>query len=111
MLTNTKLTYYHKELDDDRNDIWTKKIFEKVWWFGDRGSSQNKGYEDASDVDVRIPLEEVESIDIFTIGDILYKGEGPDIETTNDLPSEYYHVTSYTINAFGGTPHVHLGGK
>lgn len=111
MLTNTKLTYYHKTLDQNRDTKWERTIFDKVWWFGNQGSSINKGFAEANDVEVRIPIEEVNSIDIFTIGDLMYEGEGPEISTTNDIPGRAFAVRSYTVNLYGGTPHIHLGGK
>lgn len=111
MLTNTKMTYYHKTLDENRLEKWNKIVFDNVWWYGNNGSSIYKGYAEANDVEVRIPLEEVSSIDIFAIGDMMYKGEGPDIIKTSELDGKAFAVRSYTINLYGGTPHIHLGGK
>ena len=56
MITNNTITYYKKELDANKLPIWIKYVFDKVWSFGGKGSSINKGYEKANDVDVRIPL-------------------------------------------------------
>lgn len=112
MLSNATITYYHKTLGQDRLEKWDKYTFEKVWKFGGKGSSINKGYDNANNVDVRIPIEKVNDVTIFQLGDILAIGELNAIETQEDLQGqEFYNVTSININNFGGTPHVHLGGK
>lgn len=113
MLTNKSITYYHKSNDDiTKLTIWTKYTFYGVWVFGGKGSSINKGYENANDVNVRIPLEIVEDTSIFAIGDIIAIGEQSNIEKQSDLnDKEFYNVTSITINEYGNNPHVHLGGK
>ena len=89
MITNGSITYYHK-----KRHIWNRYVFEDVWHFGGKSSSINKGYENANDVNIRIPMEYVEDKNIFTIGDIIA-----------------INVTSITINEYGNNPHVHLGGK
>ena len=104
MITNGSITYYHKTLNNNKLPIWNKYVFESVWHFGGKGSSINKGYENANDVDIRIPMEYVEDKNIFTIG--------PEISKQSDLQGkEFYNVTSITINEYGNNPHIHLGGK
>jgi hypothetical protein len=91
---------------------WQRYYFEDVWIFGGKGSSINKGYENANDVNVRIPMEYVEDESIFAIGDIIARGEQQDIEKQEDLKGiEFYNVTSININDFGNSQHIHLGGK
>lgn len=112
MITNKTISYYHKTLDENKLEQWTKTVFDDVWAFGGKGSSINKGYENANDVNVRIPMEYVNDTSIFAIGDIIAIGNQPDIERQSDLKGiEYYNVTSININDFGHNPHVHLGGK
>lgn len=112
MLTNKTITYYHKGMDANRLTTWTRYIFEDVWVFGGKGSSINKGYENANDVNVRIPLEDVQDASIFDLGDIICVGIHENIEKQSDLEgAEYYNVTSINVNDFGNTPHIHLGGK
>lgn len=113
MLTNKKITYYHKAFNQQtRLEEWQKTVFEKVWLFGGKGSSINKGYENANDVDVRIAMEYVTNEMQFSIGDIIAVGEQPEIQKQTDLDGvEFYNVTSVNINNFGNSPHVHLGGK
>lgn len=115
MITNASLTHYHKTLDETtRFEKWIRYNYDNVWFFGGKGSSINKGYENANDVDVRIPYSQNE-IDIsnLAIGDIIIKGTlDTDITTQQDLKNyEIYNITSINDNNFGINPHIHLGGK
>lgn len=115
MITNASLTHYHKTLDETtRLEKWIRYNYDKVWFFGGKGSSINKGYENANDVDVRIPYDK-NDIDIsnLAIGDIVIKGTlETDITTQQDLKNyEVYNITSINDNNFGINPHIHLGGK
>lgn len=115
MTTNASLTHYHKTLDETtRLEKWIRYNYENVWWFGGKGSSINKGYENANDVDVRIPYDK-NNIDIsnLAIGDIIIKGTlDTNITTQQDLNSyEVYNITSINDNNFGINQHIHLGGK
>lgn len=112
MITNKPITYYHKELDINKLPIWIKYVFDNVWIFSGKGSSINKGYENANDMDVRIPMEYVRNKNIFAIGDIVAVGKQGNISQQSDLNGkEFYNITSVNINDFGSSPHVHLGGK
>ena len=102
MITNASLTHYHKTLDETtRLEKWIRYNYENVWWFGGKGSSINKGYENANDVDVRIPYDK-NDIDIsnLAIGDIIIKGTlDTDITTQRDLVGyEIYNITSINDN-------------
>lgn len=114
MITNTELTVYHKTLDSNtRLEKWIRFNYGKVWWFGGKGSSINKGYENANDVDIRIPYYLNEGLDInnFSIGDILYKGKlEKNISKQSEVPNAY-NITSINDNTFGNEFHIHLGGK
>lgn len=115
MTTNASLTHYHKTLDETtRLEKWIRHNYKNVWFFGGKGSSINKGYENANDVDVRIPYDK-NDIDIsnLAIGDIIIKGTlDTDITTQQDLKNyEVYNITSINDNNFGINPHIHLGGK
>jgi hypothetical protein len=113
MITNKKITYYHKILNNTTKLYeWSRIVFDEVWLFGGKGSSINKGYENANDVDVRIPMEYVQDTSIFQIGDIIALGEQSNITKQSDLKDvEFYNITSININDFGYNPHIHLGGK
>lgn len=111
MITNSSLTIYHKEIDSSTKlETWKRLNYDEVWFFGGHGASLNKGYENANDVQIRIPHPiKVE----FSIGDILVKGRVLiDIQKQSDLIGyEVYNITSINDNNFGRTPHVHIGGK
>lgn len=112
MITNKTITYYEKGLGNNKFETWTRHIFTSAWVFGGKGSSINKGYENANDVDIRIPMEFVQDKTIFKVGDIVAVGSQSNITKQSDLKGiEYYNVTSVNVNDFGSNPHIHLGGK
>lgn len=56
MITNSDMTLYHKTLDENtRLEKWIRFYIENVWWYGGKGVSTQKGYENANDVQIRIP--------------------------------------------------------
>lgn len=115
MLTNSSLTVYHKTIQN-REDKWVKYYYDKVWFFGGKGSSLNKGFAEANDVQIRIPYDLYPTLDInnFGIGDILVQGEYEDIVSENDLKDlniQFYNITSLNNNVFGNSKHIHIGGK
>ncbi len=116
MITNSSVTIYHKGLDEEtRLEKWVRFNYDYVWFFGGEGSSTNKGYENANDVQIRIPYEKNKDLDIrnFSIGDIIVEGTlDEDITTQQDL-SNYliYAITSKNDNQFGTMPHIHISGK
>lgn len=116
MITNTSMTLYHKTFNENtRTDVWIRYNFNNVWWFGGKGAKIDKGYENANDLDIRIPYVKNIGVDInkISVGDILVKGTlNTNISKQQDLSSyDVYNVTSIKNNTFGGTPHIRLGGK
>lgn len=116
MITNASLTHYHKTLDETtRLEKWIRYNYDNVWFFGGKGSSINKGYENANDCNVRIWYEKNDNLNIinFSIGDIIVKGTiDTDITTQQNLNNyEIYNITSINDNNFGINRHIHLGGK
>lgn len=114
MITNSELTVYHKGLDTTtRLETWTRFNYEKVWAFGGRGAGIRKGFENANDIEARIPYDENLDISNFAIGDIIIcERVEQDITASSDLRDyELYHITSINNNTFGSQPHIHLGGK
>lgn len=113
MITNNFITYYHKKLNQrTKLEEWETHYFDDVWVFGGKGSSVNKGYENANDVDVRIPIKYVIDKNLFKVGDIIVIGKHNNINKQSDLSdTEFYNIKSININDFGNNPHVHLGGK
>lgn len=112
MLVNSSLTVYHKdEIDHDYK--WVKYFYKNIWWFGGKGASTNKGYENANDVQIRIPYDLNSKLDYnnFGIGDILVQGEHGDITSEEDITSEYFNITSLNNNTFGNNKHIHVSGK
>lgn len=113
MLVNSSLTVYHK-VEDNHNYKWVRYNYDKIWWFGGKGASLNKGYENANDVQIRIPYELNPKLDYnnFGIGDILVRGTlESDITNEEDIQGEYYNITSLNDNVFGYGRHIHIGGK
>lgn len=116
MIKNNSVTIYHKIFNKNtRVEEWQRFNYDNIWFFGGKGAGINKGYDNANDVNVRIPYNE-NNVDInnFAIGDIIVKGKiNDDIQTQQDLSSEYemYNITSINDNNFGINRHVHIGGK
>ena len=117
MITNSTLTIYHKNGLDlaTHLETWKRYNYDKVWFFGGKGAHVNKGYDDANDVEVRIPYDQNKDLDInnFAIGDIIVQGTlTTDIDTQQDLKDyTIYNITSIKNNTFGDNPHIHIGGK
>lgn len=115
MITNSSTTLYHKIFNNEtRLEEWVKYIYPNTWFFGGKGAGISKGYENANDVDVRIPYAQNE-VDItnIAIGDIIVQGAlDLEITTQQDLKDyQVYNITSINNNNFGNEPHIHLGGK
>ena len=115
MLVNSGLTIYHKSLDEDtRLEKWTRYNYNNAWFFGGKGAGLRKGYDNANDVEIRLPYNSNElDINNFAIGDIIVQGTlSLNINTQNDL-SDYltYNITSINDNKFGNNQHIHIGGK
>jgi hypothetical protein len=118
MITNSSLTIYHKLDGYDTTthfELWKKYNYENVWFFGGKGAGINKGYDNANDVEIRIPYGKNADLDItkFAIGDIIVQGTLDfEIETQDDLKNyQIYTITSIKNNNFGLNTHIHLGGK
>lgn len=116
MICNSKLTIYHYDGLDVATHLekWARYNYDNVWFFGGKGASLNKGYDNANDVEIRLP-HDLNELDIskFKIGDIIVQGKLTlDIATQQDLKDyQIYHITSIKNNTFGNNPHIHLGGK
>jgi hypothetical protein len=116
MITNSSLTIYHKGFNPETKlETWTRHNYENVWFFGGKGAGINKGYENANDVQVRIPYNQNKEVNIedFAVGDIIVEGTlTTEIETQEDLANYLiYNITSINNNNFGKNQHIHLGGK
>lgn len=116
MITNNSITIYHKGFDaQTRLETYTRYNYSKVWFFGGKGASLNEGLTDKNDVQIRIPYNQNDRLDVnnFAVGDIIVEGTlDTDITTQSDL-KEYttYNITSINNNNFGNNQHIHIGGK
>ena len=112
MITNKSVTIYHKDGLDVATHFekWTRHNYSNVWFFGGKGAGINKGYNDANDVQVRIPYDKNNGLNIndFAIGDIIVEGTlNTDIETQEDLENYLiYNITSINNNNFGNNQHI-----
>lgn len=115
MIVNSSLTVYHKGFDKDMLETWTRFNYSNVWVHGGHGAGISKGYENANDVEIRIPYGQNTGLDIrnFSIGDIVVPSTlSTDITKQQDLKNvDFYNITSITDNTFGNSKHIHLGGK
>lgn len=116
MICNSKLTIYHQDGLDVATHLekWLRFNYDNVWFFGGKGASLNKGYDNANDVEIRLPYDMNElNINNFSIGDIIVQGElTQDIATQQDLKNyQVYNITSIKNNNFGNSKHIHIGGK
>lgn len=117
MLCNSSVTIYHQNGLDvaTHNELWERFNYNKAWVFASHSTSINKGLNDTNDVEVRIPYDENEGLNIkdFSVGDIIVKGTlDLNIESQLDLNNyNIYHITGITNNDFGRNQHIHLSGK
>ena len=117
MICNSSVTIYHMSGLDvaTHYEVWTRYNYDNAWVFGGKGASINKGYDNANDVEIRIPYNSNKelNVDNFSVGDIIVQGTiNLDIKTQQDL-SNYlvYNITSIKNNNFGNNQHIHIGGK
>ena len=114
MRTKGTITIYHQDGLDliTHLEKWTRYNY-NAWFFGGKGASIQKGYDNANDMEVRIPYKKNGSLDIthFSVGDIIVCEDlNLNIETQEDLKNyDIYNVTSINNNNFGSEPHI--GGK
>lgn len=116
MICNKSITIYHKTFDEwSKLEKWTRFNYKNAWVFGGKGASINKGYDNANDIEVRLPYSKNDELNIenFSIGDIIVEGTlTEDIETQQDLENYLiYNITSIKNNNFGLNQHIHIGGK
>lgn len=114
MVTNASLTIYHHDKKDARNPKWVKQGPFKIWWYGGKGASYNKGLENSNDVKIRLwkDINDLSNLEA-SVGDILVKGEiDKEISMQSDLKDyETYNIVSIIDNDFGLNKHFHIEGK
>ena len=108
MITNTKITIYHKELNTETKlNTWTKTIYD-AWHLLRSKAVMNSGLEESNALVVRIPSNE--PLSNVNIGDLVIIGEGSDIQSQNDLDG-CYTIISITNNLYGHNKHIHIEAK
>ena len=115
MITNKSLTIYHKVLNTTTHlEEWVRYNYANVWLYGGKGAGTNKGYENANNVQIRIPYNENAGLNAsnFTIGDIIVEGTlETNITTQQDLSTyTIYNITSIVDDTYSNNKHIHLGG-
>lgn len=114
MITNTDITVFHKGIDPStRLETWTRFYYPNCWWHSTEGSVVRDGYQYNNRVDIRIPYDANENLNIdnFEEGDIVCKGNIKIAVKTQSDVSNAYNITSKTDNKVGANPHIHLGGS
>lgn len=113
MLVNSDLTIYHND-KNGRNPKWVKQGPFKVWLYGGKGASYNKGLENSNDIKIRLwkDINDLSKLKI-NVGDILVKGNvNKEISMQSDLKDyETYNIVSIIDNDFRLNRHFHIEGK
>ena len=106
MLTNTDITIYNREYDEQAGvDRWIRAYVPEAWWFkNEQASITTEGRKSADVYTVRIP----DTCVALKKGDYIVKGNcNISMETVRDLEGMVKTcVTSVNYNAFGGNPHI-----
>lgn len=131
MTTNTKMCVFNKYTDENKNVIFKKHIIEHVFWDDSKAINQNRGYDNADDVNVFIPKsqndmsgyvepKQYEGLNKWTlqIGDFIVKGEVEEKEVSSikELTSKYDNVFTISLiddKDFGSSSmhHFEIRGK
>lgn len=114
-MINTDITIYHKTFDDiNKVEVWQRYYYPNAWWYGGVNANANNGYTTNKNVNVRIWYKQNEDLEIskFSIGDIVVKGKNEsNIETQQDITTEYCNIVGINDNKIGQSPHIHLKGQ
>lgn len=116
MIENASVTIYHMSgLDETTHfETWTRYNYAHAWVFKSQGASINKGYDNANNVEIRLPYSKNDNLNVsnFAKGDIIVEGTLDfNINTQQDLSNyEIYNITNIKNNDFGSEPHIHIGG-
>ena len=115
MLTNNKVTIYHKTLDKTtRLEKWTRYNYDNVWVFEHRSASITNQIDNANNIEIRIPYS-LNNININNLktADVIVAGHlDLDINTIQDLKNyNTYVIDNITDNQNGYNQHIHIGGK
>lgn len=116
MLTNNKVTIYHKSGLDvaTRLEKWTRYNYDDVWVFERKSASITNEIDNANNIEIRIPYNKNQiNIQNLTIDDVIVVGHIElNINTIQDLKGyNTYVIDNITDNKFGYNQHIHIGGK
>lgn len=128
MITNADITIFNRHVENDV-DVWYSTKIQNVHLYTDNKiDSDIDGIKGISVFKIRIPVssffkkyiskeeyqEQKDVSDVFTIQneDWIYIGL-TDIEITkpSDIPYPKCMITGFSINLFGGLPHIRLQGE
>lgn len=110
MITNTKVTIYHRGVTN-HSPSYTRYVINKAMWQGGHGSSIDRGIEESNDVRCYIPYENDNLANVsIAIGDYILKGENvANITTKSDLAStDVYTIQSIIPGDYGSESMKHL---
>lgn len=128
MITNANITIFNKHIENDI-DVWYSTKIQNVHVYEDNGIDLNiDGLKGANTFKIRIPKnsfpktfkanEEYQGLkdvsDIFTIQneDWIYLGlTDMKIKKPSDIPYPKCMITGFSINLFGGLPHIRIQGE
>lgn len=115
MITNTKVTIYHRETIN-HTTAFTRYVVDRGMWQGGHGSSISKGILESNDVTCYLPYENNNVSDVsIAIGDYILKGEiNNDITSKSDLENQdVYTIQSIIPYDYGGLDmqHIKIGAK
>lgn len=115
MITNTKVTIYHRGVSNHL-PTYTKYVVSKAMWQGGHGSALNKGIADSNDITCYIPLENdnLKNVSI-AIGDYILRGEiTSNITSKSDLENQdVYTIQTIIYEDYGSDrmQHFKIGAK
>ena len=110
MITNTKVTIYHRGVSD-HSTTYTRYVVNQAMWQGGHGSSLNKGISEGNDVTCYIPLENDNLKDVsIAIGDYILKGEiEGNIASKSDLKDkDVYTIQTIIYEDYGSSNMQHF---
>lgn len=114
MITNSKLTIYHKELDDNKIETYKRVNYDKVWAFINTRVQRDNGINNDNSIEIRIPYKKNKlNVNDFSLGDyVIPEYVDKDIKSITELKNyEVFQIISIKDNNFGTEPHIHLGGE
>ena len=131
MTTNTNMCVFNKCTDENRNIVFKKHIIDHVFWDDSKAINQNRGYENADDVNVFIPKsqndmssyvkpKQYKGLNKWTlqVGDFIVKGDVREKEVSGikELTTKYDNVFTISLvddKDFGSSSmhHFEIRGK